>query len=113
MFESYNNLGNNLYLDNIVVSNTTGNEDVVPAFGSFTLYPNPGNGLFTLAASGIEGNILLEVVNAQGQLVYTDHISNHDDLMLRALDISSVPRGVYFVRMTSEEKVQVRKVIIE
>jgi hypothetical protein len=113
MFESYNNLGNNLYLDNIVVSNTTGNEDVMPALGSFTMYPNPGTGLFTLAASGIKGDILIEVVNAHGQMVYTDHISNHDDLMLRSLDISSMPRGVYFVRMTSQEKVQVRKVIIE
>ncbi|NTV84307.1 MAG: PKD domain-containing protein, partial [Bacteroidales bacterium] len=30
-FESYNNLGNNLYLDNITVSNTTGNADIFPA----------------------------------------------------------------------------------
>ena len=40
-FESYNNLGNNLYLDNITVSNTTGNDDFSIAEGSFVLYPNP------------------------------------------------------------------------
>jgi PKD repeat protein len=113
MFEGYNNLGNNLYLDNIVVSNTTGSTDIRPADGTFTLFPNPGNGLFTISAAGIKGLITLEVTNSQGQIVYQDHFSQNRDLFQKTVNLTRMAGGVYFVKLVSGENVQIRKVIIE
>jgi PKD repeat protein len=112
-FESYNNLGNNLYLDNIIVSNTTANTDILPAAGTYTIYPNPGNGLFTLVAEGFTGSIKLEVFNAQGQEVVIDLFSNNHDTFQRMIDLGDLPKGVYLVRLVSVDRVQVMKLILE
>jgi len=113
MFESYNNLGNNLYLDNIIVSNTTGNANILPPLGTFTLYPNPGSGLFTLYSAGLTGQMEMEVYNAQGQSVIKNAFNNNDAAYQQTIDLSGFPKGVYMVRLISDEKVQLKKIILE
>ena len=113
MFESFNNLGNNLYIDNIVVSNTTGGTDIMPAEGTFTIYPNPGEGRMTLTAAGLKGPIGLEVINVHGQVVYLEDLGTQENILIKSLDLDALPEGVYFLRIISDERVQVKKVIIE
>lgn len=113
MFESYNNMGNNLYLDNITVSNTTGNVNIIPAQGSITIYPNPGTGYFTMLSAGITGQMQLEVFNAQGQAVMTDNFNNSHDAYQQTINLTGLPKGVYLVRLTTGENVLVRKLMLE
>lgn len=113
MFESYNNLGNNLYLDNIVVSNTTGDINISPALGTFTIYPNPGSGFFTLYAAGLKGQLEIEVFNAQGQTISNKTFTNSNDAFQKTIDLRGFPKGVYMIRLTGEEKVQLKKLILE
>jgi PKD repeat protein/photosystem II stability/assembly factor-like uncharacterized protein len=112
-FESYNNLGNNLFLDNIIVSNTTGNADILPAAGTFTVYPNPGTGLYTLRAEGFSGPVRLEVFNTQGQVVLQDDFSNSDEALQQVIDLRNSPPGIYFARLVGSKDIQVRKLILE
>lgn len=114
MFESFNNLGNNLYLDNITVSNTTGDKEVRPAYGTFTVYPNPTGGALTIYAADIPGNLQLEVFNASGGKILAESIPSHgQDDFTRTIDLGGQPRGMYFIRLSGENTTQVRKVIIE
>lgn len=113
MFEAYNNLGNNLYLDNITVSNTTGNVNIIPARGTFTIYPNPGSGLFTLLSAGLTGQMEVEVFNAQGQAIFKNAFNNNIDDYQQTINLSGLPKGVYLVRLTAGEKVHLRKLILE
>lgn len=113
IFEGYNALGNNLYLDNVTVSNTTGNSYVVPAFGSFTLFPNPGSGVFTLRSEGITGNMKLEVLNPQGQVVRSDEFAIQEASFQRILDLRGFPKGIYIVRLSSGNGIQLLKLILE
>ena len=113
MFEAYNNLGNNLYLDNITVSNTTGNVNILPALGTFTVFPNPGSGLFTLHAAGLTGPMELEVLNAQGQIIMKDYFITRYESFIRSINLSDFQGGVYIVRLISGDKVQLRKIILE
>lgn len=112
-FESFNDLGNNLYLDNIVVTNTTGNVDILPALGTFTVYPNPSHGLFTLYAAGIKGPQVLEVINSQGQMVMQESFSNSNEAYQRTIDMSKFSKGVYMLRLVNGEKVHLKKIILE
>ncbi|HOX77916.1 MAG TPA: PKD domain-containing protein [Bacteroidales bacterium] len=112
IFEGYNNLGNNLFLDNITVSNTTGHQDIKPAIGSFTLFPNPGNGIFTLRSSGITGIIQLDILNSQGQMVLSESIVNHSNTYEETLDLTSLAKGIYIVRLAGSTGLQVKKLII-
>jgi PKD repeat protein len=112
-FEGFNNLGNDLYLDNITVTNTTGNNDVYPALGTFTIYPNPGHGLFNLNAAGITGQLKLEVFNAQGQQVMGDSFINNHETYQHSIDLSGLPKGVYMLRLISGKDIHLRKVVLE
>jgi PKD repeat protein/photosystem II stability/assembly factor-like uncharacterized protein len=113
MFEGYNNLGNNLYLDNIVVSNTTASTDIRPAAGTFTIFPNPGSGIFSMTGAGLKGTLGIEVINTHGQVVWRDSFGNNHEVFQKSMDLSGLAKGVYVVRLVSGEKVQVKKVIIE
>jgi PKD repeat protein/photosystem II stability/assembly factor-like uncharacterized protein len=113
MFESFNDLGNNIYLDNITVSNTTGNVNFIPANGTFSIYPNPGTGYFTLLSSGITGQLDLEVFNARGQAVMTYGVINAGNTYQQTINLSGFPKGIYMVRLTSGDKVFIRKLILE
>lgn len=113
MFESFNNLGNNLYLDNIVVSNTTASTDIIPAEGTISIYPNPGDGRMTLTAAGLKGPVGLEIVNVHGQKVYQEKLVVQADMLQKYLELDELAEGVYFLRIMSDDRVQVRKIIIE
>lgn len=112
-FESYNNLGNNLFLDNITVSNTTGKTEILPARENFSIYPNPGHGIFTISATGQQGLANLQVFSSQGQSVFNETIRIQEPVFQQDINLSGLYKGVYLVRLISDESVQVRKLVIE
>lgn len=112
-FESYNHMGNNLYLDNITVSNTTTSNTILPATGTFSVYPNPGNGLFTIYASGLTGATKMDIINAQGQMVLKKSFTNENGAGQTTIDLRELPEGVYIVRLNDTQNVYVKKLIIE
>ncbi len=71
---------------------------------AYSIYPNPGNGLFNI---DINGTWNVEVTNAQGQLIRTERISGSS-----TLDLSSQPEGIYFVKLTNQTSTLTQKVII-
>jgi PKD repeat protein/photosystem II stability/assembly factor-like uncharacterized protein len=112
-FESYNNLGNNLYLDNITVSNTTGNKDILQPAGTFSVYPNPGRGLYTLYAEGFTGQLKLEIFNLQGQVLMKEDFSNSAEVYQRIIDLRDFPKGIYLVRLISSDRIRLEQLISE
>jgi hypothetical protein len=75
----------------------------------FKLYPNPSaNGLVTVEA--INSNFTkLEVVNILGAVVASQNATLNEKINL---DLTTLPTGTYFVRMTSGAKVTTEKLII-
>ncbi|MFP4469123.1 MAG: lamin tail domain-containing protein [Bacteroidales bacterium] len=71
---------------------------------AYSIYPNPGNGLFNI---DINGTFDVEVTNAQGQLIRSERINGSS-----TLDLSSQPEGVYFIKLTNETTSLIEKVII-
>ncbi|MBK8845752.1 MAG: T9SS type A sorting domain-containing protein [Bacteroidetes bacterium] len=74
---------------------------------SSNVYPNPNTGKFTL--NNFEGNSIVEIVNAKGQIVLSEQVvlSNH------MLDISDFAAGVYSIVVRSRNKVERIKVVKE
>lgn len=66
----------------------------------YAIYPNPTAGLLNVkvAAMGIDNNI--EILNLNGQLVYKSEIDNEQT----KLDLSDLPKGIYFMRLGQETK---------
>jgi len=68
------------------------------------IYPNPGNGIFSV--TGPKGT--LEIFNATGKLIYRKKITLDDPI----IDISEHANGVYMVSFLSQHSIYCRKLVI-
>jgi hypothetical protein len=75
----------------------------------FTIQPNPNNGEFTVFYTNSKTeNYNLTITNVIGETV---HIAQCKDQKI-SLDLSTQPRGVYFVKVQGTNNVQVKKVVL-
>jgi hypothetical protein len=72
-----------------------------------SLYPNPASDKITIEKSPIPAQSQLSIMNVNGQELITQHISERKTV----IDISTLPSGVYFVRVTNDRTVEVGKII--
>ena len=75
----------------------------------FSLYPNPATDKITIETSGASKGSYLAILNIEGQQLITRQITHPKT----QLDISTLPSGVYFVRLTNVKSVEVGKFIKE
>lgn len=74
---------------------------------SFEIYPNPSADLVNVSfAQNAERDI--EVIDATGRAIQTTH---HSNATVR-LDLSAVAEGVYFIRVTENNKTSIQKISI-
>jgi hypothetical protein len=74
---------------------------------SVSVFPNPGNGHFTLAISEKKGTV--DIYNVVGKKVYHYEIKNQKS----EIDISNQPEGVYFVKICTGQKMRTEKIVIQ
>ena len=87
--------------------NPTGLTELSLKTNSLTIYPNPALNLVTIETSEPPTNGQLTILNLTGQNLITRQISEPKTV----IDISNLPSGVYFVRLTNEKTVAVGKII--
>ncbi|MGZ3902973.1 MAG: SBBP repeat-containing protein [Bacteroidia bacterium] len=75
---------------------------------NFSIYPNPGNG-YIYVRSDLQIS-KIEVTNLIGESLYTE-VPNHK--LIYAIDVSSNPKGIYFMHLYTDDKKVTKKVIIE
>lgn len=111
-FESYNRHSNNLFIDNIAISRTTGFSEPVSPRSEISLYPNPTSGLVTLQSAGQVSNLNLQVLNDQGITVMSKELPSGASLNT-VVDLSAYPKGIYLFRIQGSGRSQYNKVILE
>ncbi len=113
MFESYCHYGNNLYIDNVLISNNVGVDDFMELDSKIEIIPNPSNGIFNIHMSDVEGEIVIRVLNPQGLLITTETITTTNSEVNKQVDLSELAKGVYFVEINTVEGKEVQKVVIK
>ncbi len=90
----------------IGISENTKNMDV-------SIAPNPSNGQFTVIIGKVYGDIDMIVLNEIGQLVHSMKITNNPSGNYKEkIDLSAQPKGIYFVKLVSENMVKVERIVI-
>jgi len=94
--------------------NETKNEmEVDPALPSNSLFifPNPSNGVFTVQLNGSlnEEQSEINVFNIYGREVFSKPMETG----YKILDLSSLPKGIYYIQITNAKKTFNRKIIFE
>jgi alpha-tubulin suppressor-like RCC1 family protein len=72
------------------------------------LYPNPGHDQ-VFVKMPYEKNSTLEIINVEGQLLYSGNLQSGDSI----INIEYLTSGLYFVRITNAKGVNVKKLIKE
>lgn len=80
---------------------------------SLALFPVPSNGKINLAFNAVQNEQLtIAVMNMLGQSVYKDVRTIPTGAYNTILDLTSLPSGSYFVRLTIGDKTYTRKIVI-
>lgn len=88
---------------------TSVDEETAETESGLILYPNPNNGVFTLKTDRVSTEpTLIEVTDVMGRAILTKTLEKVND---QKMDLSGFNTGVYFVRITSGDFTEVKKVI--
>lgn len=87
------------------INQTLSNQTI--ANNEFAIYPNPSNGLFTIATEGFESKIL-EMFDIQGRSVFSTALNSN----LNDINVSHLPKGVYMARLIAGDQVTTKKIVI-
>ena len=83
--------------------------DPVAGNVSMLLAPNPATSQVKLALNGVTGTVNCSIIDMSGRVVYSSNINAEASHMI---DLSGVPAGAYFVRVTNDTFSKVEKLII-
>lgn len=92
-------------------SPTLGNSEILSSPKLVTIYPNPtNNGNFFIKLNTDSQNIKVEISDASGRIVSKPELNFNNGI----ININShLSRGVYFIKIQTDNKVQVEKLIVE
>ncbi len=116
-FESRSGWGNNLYLDNINVSNltATGIETLEQSLPVLDIFPNPNAGIFSVNISNVnkDANVAISVLNAIGQVMSSPLNFKGSANGAHSVNLSHLSNGVYFITIqTDSDKLVTKKIVI-
>lgn len=80
-------------------------------YAGFSMYPNPSNGIFTVNFNNSHNNkIRIDIYNMLGEIVFSD--SNIEPQPSFEIDLSSIPKGLYFINLNDGQKNYAEKMMI-
>lgn len=75
--------------------------DEASAEGSILVYPNPGNGQFTMeiASTQLSGNIEMRVMDLNGKVMYTESIPVAANKLIKQITLNDLSTGIYLLEV--------------
>ena len=103
-FVNITGYGNQLYIDNINFKESpTGLNETASGLFSATVFPNPGNGLFTLEVnSALNTNAAVRITDVKGALIEESAIQLSNGSNKFSINIASYGKGVYILDLNTE-----------
>jgi hypothetical protein len=81
--------------------------------GSWNIYPNPSNGMFTIvvpdAAAGV---ISISITDIRGSEVLSVKEKNAGGNYNKQMDLGGLAKGIYYIRLNTGEEVKIKKLVI-
>ncbi len=104
--------GNNAFLDNINFTATAGLIQLASE-EKFTIYPNPTSKQATIQFnSNGQDNVNIRIVNAIGQVVYSEELKNSKGLITHAVNTENFANGIYQVTVITGNSFSTQKLNI-
>jgi subtilisin family serine protease len=96
--------GDNVFIDNISITNTTITGIKKSENSVITVSPNPSDGRIKVTASSIENKAVLTVNSMIGNTVFTKNVTSDNGVIHQDIDLSFLLPGIYMVTITDNNK---------
>ncbi|MEN7548964.1 T9SS type A sorting domain-containing protein [Rapidithrix thailandica] len=79
-----------------------------------TIYPNPGASELTLVAKNLtQSDISVQLLSITGKVYLRQQLQTKDAYITRKLNTSTLPRGVYFVKVQQDQHLFLQKIVLQ
>jgi hypothetical protein len=86
-------------------------EEHIAVSDLFTLWPNPAKTIITITYSLPQKKELnVTIFNIKGELLLAKTFNNKNKI---EMNISTLPKGAYLVKIRAEDRVEVKKLVVE
>jgi hypothetical protein len=101
------------YTQVVQVSTATGIASIIDS-KTYTIYPNPNNGSFTIAVNGMAGekNAEIRISNMMGQVVYKAN-TNISGNTLTGINMPTAANGVYLLQIITDGNTYTSRIAIQ
>jgi len=83
-------------------------------FNTLTIFPNPVNDKINISFQiGEPQNIRLELLSLTGNTVFTEQLNYFKGEYQKTLNVSSFAKGIYFLRLTGDSGITIKKIIVQ
>lgn len=79
-----------------------------------SIYPNPNNGVFTISFAQLDAKqVDLRIINVIGNEIHHEVISHSDIQSSKTVDLTKFAKGLYYVKIETENYSSVRRVVVK
>ena len=99
-------------IDNFVITGTPVLANAENIFETFTISPNPTNGIVLVKLSTSE-EVKVDLFDIRGRKCFTNTYQNSNTVFNQEVNLGQLEKGIYLLNVTSEGKTATKKVIIQ
>ncbi len=96
-------------LDDVAIPTTTSSHEVYSESNSFSVFPNPSSGVFTLSSEIESTKHFICVYDLIGKCILRTGL----DSKSLELDISNQAKGIYYIKIIADDKIFFKKIIVQ
>jgi hypothetical protein len=78
----------------------------------FEVYPNPSHGIFNLSMNVWPENLQIQITDSKAQIVESFDLSKKPNSSFHSFDLSYLPKGIYFLKLSDLGNYGAKKIII-
>jgi extracellular elastinolytic metalloproteinase len=78
-----------------------------------SIYPNPNNGIFTIAVNSNVGDLTIVITDLQGRVVYSSTEKNVTAGYTQQIDLQSQAGGIYLLQISGNGEQRVDKITVQ
>ena len=98
----------------ITLDPCTGLAEQTPGGLNLVIRPNPAHGKALITVAGFQGKAVLTVTGLEGRSVYSSAIDlSGKQSFTEQLDVSAWPKGIYIVKLQSDDVTAVARLIVQ
>ncbi|MFT4973986.1 MAG: hypothetical protein ACI9JY_003200, partial [Saprospiraceae bacterium] len=72
------------------------------------IFPNPVADLLFIEINDLNATFQAEILNTQGQILIEKSLQN-----TQSIDVADFPKGIYYLKISNEEGVVTKKIVVE